>query len=79
VLELKAPGGRSTEAQATIAAMEAAGAFTALAEGLDCALAVLEAWGLLRGQQSRGGTEALGMLCGEASITADKLGSLSTP
>jgi hypothetical protein len=36
------------EAQlATIAAMEAAGD---VAEGLDRALAVLEAWGLLRGQ-----------------------------
>jgi hypothetical protein len=52
-LELKAPGGRITETQfATIAAMEAAGAFTAVAEGLDRALAVLEAWGLLRGRVS---------------------------
>jgi hypothetical protein len=49
-LELKASGGRPTEAQlATIAAMEAAGAFTCIAEGLDSALAALEAWKLLRG------------------------------
>jgi hypothetical protein len=52
-LELKAPGGRPTEAQlATLAAMEAAGAFTAVAEGIDRALAVLEQWGLLRGRAS---------------------------
>jgi hypothetical protein len=50
-LELKAPGGRPTELQlATIAAMEAAGAYCCIAEGLDRALATLEAWGLLRGQ-----------------------------
>jgi hypothetical protein len=49
-LELKAEGGRPTEAQlATIAKMEEAGAYTCIAEGLDRALAVLEAWGLLRG------------------------------
>jgi hypothetical protein len=52
-LELKAEGGRPTDKQlATIAAMEAAGAFTAIAEGVDRALACLEAWGLLRGQVS---------------------------
>jgi hypothetical protein len=52
-LELKAEGGRPTDKQlACIAAMEAAGAFTAIAEGLDRALACLEAWGLLRGQVS---------------------------
>jgi hypothetical protein len=52
-LELKAEGGRPTETQlATIAAMEAAGAFTAITEGLDRALAVLEGWGLLRGRAS---------------------------
>jgi hypothetical protein len=52
-LELKAPGGRATEAQlTTIAAMEAAGALCYIAEGLDHALAVLEAWGLLRGRAS---------------------------
>jgi hypothetical protein len=50
-LEVKAPGGRATEAQlATIAAMEEAGAFCCVAEGLDPALAVLEQWGLLRGR-----------------------------
>jgi hypothetical protein len=52
-LELKAEGGRPSETQlATIAAMEAAGAFTAITEGLDRALACLEAWGLLRGRAS---------------------------
>jgi hypothetical protein len=48
-LELKAEGGRPTEAQIAIAAMEAAGAYTAIAEGLAGAVACLEAWGLLRG------------------------------
>jgi hypothetical protein len=52
-LELKAEGGRASEKQlATIAAMEAAGAFTCIAVGLDRALAVLEGWGLLRGHAS---------------------------
>jgi len=52
-LELKAAGGRLTETQlSTIAALEAAGAFTCIAEGLDRALAVLESWGLLRGRVS---------------------------
>ena len=52
-LELKAEGGRATPQQlAAAAAMEAAGAFTAIAEGLDRALAILEAWGLLRGRAS---------------------------
>jgi hypothetical protein len=50
-LELKAEGGRATpKQQEAIAAMEAAGAFTAIAEGLDRALARLEAWGLLLGR-----------------------------
>ena len=50
-LELKASGCRATDRQlATIAALEAAGAFTAVCEGLDRALACLEAWGLLRGR-----------------------------
>jgi hypothetical protein len=31
--------------------MEAAGAHCCIAEGLDCALAVLEQWGLLRGHK----------------------------
>lgn len=49
-LELKAPGGRPTEAQlAFIADIEREGGFTCIAEGLDRALAVLEQWGLLRG------------------------------
>ena len=50
-MEIKAEGGRATEAQfATIAALEKAGAYTCVAEGLDRALAVLEQWGLLRGR-----------------------------
>jgi hypothetical protein len=52
-LELKAEGGKATpKQQEAIAAMETAGAFTAIAEGLDRALACLEAWGLLRGRVS---------------------------
>jgi hypothetical protein len=52
-IELKRVGGRPTETQlATIAAMEAAGAYCCVAEGLDRALACLEAWGLLRGRSS---------------------------
>jgi len=52
-LELKVEGGRATpKQQEAIAAMEAAGAFTAIAEGLDRALAILEAWRLLRGRAS---------------------------
>jgi hypothetical protein len=49
-LELKAEGGRATEAQLQfLADMERAGANICLAEGLDPALAALEKWGLLRG------------------------------
>ena len=49
-LEIKAKGGRATAKQLeAIAAMEAAGANCCVAEGLDHALACLEAWGLLRG------------------------------
>src|SRR5262245_25961476 len=52
-IEIKAEGGRPTPKQLeAIAAMEAAGAYTCTAEGLDRALAVLEAWGLLRGRAS---------------------------
>src|SRR5262249_2248352 len=52
-LELKAEGGRTTDKQlATIGTMKAAGAVTAIAEGLDQALAWLEAEGLLRGHVS---------------------------
>ncbi len=43
--------GRSTESQLeSLAAMEAASAFTCIAEGLDRALAVLEGWDLLGGR-----------------------------
>lgn len=49
-LELKAPGGRATEAQMAFQSeIDRAGAFTAMPEGLDAAIATLEAWGLLRG------------------------------
>jgi hypothetical protein len=52
-LELKAKGGRASEAQLDfLAGMESAGAFTALAEGLDRAIRTLEAWGLLRDKAS---------------------------
>jgi hypothetical protein len=50
-LELKAPGGRVSDAQAeTMRAPEQAGATVAHAQGLDAALAQLEQWGLLRGR-----------------------------
>lgn len=50
-LELKAPGGTASDNQLKfLADMDKAGAYTCLAEGLDRALAVLEQWGLLRGQ-----------------------------
>lgn len=49
-LELKAPGGRATDAQREfLADMDKAGASTSIAEGLDAALHTLESWGLLRG------------------------------
>jgi hypothetical protein len=52
-VELKREGGRPTEIQlATIAAMEAAGAYCCIAEGLDRALACLESWGILKGRAS---------------------------
>jgi hypothetical protein len=52
-LELKCEGGRTTDKQLkTIAALREAGAFTAVAEGLDAALRTLEAWGLLKGRVS---------------------------
>lgn len=48
-LELKAPGGRLSESQmAFISDIDRAGAFTAVPEGLDAALATLESWGLIR-------------------------------
>lgn len=50
-LELKAEGGKLSEAQrATIEAMRAAGAVVEVAVGLDAALSKLESWGLLRGR-----------------------------
>jgi len=53
-LELKADGGRLTESQErALIALRAAGAMATHAHGLDQALAVLEAWGLLRGNLAR--------------------------
>jgi hypothetical protein len=52
-LELKTETGRASEHQlAAIAALNEAGAFAAVAFGLDAALKVLEAWGILRGSTS---------------------------
>lgn len=49
-LELKAPGGRATEAQLEFQSrFSRAGGFCCLAEGLDAALRTLESWNLLRG------------------------------
>jgi hypothetical protein len=49
-LELKAEGGRLSDAQlACLAALREAGAVTATAEGLDRALSTLENWGILKG------------------------------
>jgi VRR-NUC domain len=49
-LELKAPGGRLSEAQLEfMARFNKAGGHSACAEGLDRAVAVLESWQLLRG------------------------------
>lgn len=48
-LELKAEGGRASEAQLKfLSDIDAAGAHTAMPEGLDPALATLEAWGLIK-------------------------------
>jgi hypothetical protein len=50
-LELKAEDGKATDAQRqAIDELRAAGAHAEVAVGLDRALAVLEGWGLLRGQ-----------------------------
>jgi hypothetical protein len=51
-LELKAErGGRVSAAQCEfLAALEDAGGFCAVAEGLDRALKILESWGLLKGR-----------------------------
>ena len=52
-LELKSPGGRLSEAQlAFMARFADAGGHTAVAEGIDRAIAVLESWQLLRGRAS---------------------------
>ena len=52
-LELKAEGGRPTEAQLQfIEDFQAAGGHAVVAEGLDQALRTLEAWKLLRGVAS---------------------------
>lgn len=49
-LELKASNGRPTEAQLEFQSeFRAAGGHAVVAEGLDEALRILEAWGLLRG------------------------------
>lgn len=48
-LEIKAQGGRATEAQlGFIQEIDRAGAYTALATGVDACLATLEAWGLIK-------------------------------
>lgn len=50
-LELKALGGRPTEAQIEfLSDINKAGGFSCLCEGLDRALRVLETWGLLKGK-----------------------------
>jgi hypothetical protein len=52
-IELKAPGGRLSDAQlATMADMREAGAVVAVATGIDEALCKLENFGLLRGRAS---------------------------
>jgi hypothetical protein len=53
VLELKTDTGRPTEAQlAAIDAINRAGGFARIANGLDAALRCLEAWKILRGKAS---------------------------
>ena len=53
-LELKSPGGRLSDAQLEfLARFNDAGGHGANAEGVDRALAILEAWGLLRGRTGR--------------------------
>jgi hypothetical protein len=52
-LELKAPGGRLSEAQLEfLARFNDAGGHSACAEGIDRAIAVLESWDLLGGRAS---------------------------
>lgn len=51
-LELKAEAGSASEAQRNmLGKLSAAGVHTAIAHGLDRALAVLESWQLLRGRE----------------------------
>lgn len=48
-LELKKDGGRATEPQMKfVSEVNAAGGYSCVAEGLEQALCVLEAWGLIR-------------------------------
>lgn len=48
-MEIKAEGGRASEAQLKfLADIDAAGAHTAMPSGLDAALATLESWGLIK-------------------------------
>jgi hypothetical protein len=48
-LEIKAQGGRATEEQLEfMSTIDRAGAYTALATGLDAALQTIEAWGLIK-------------------------------
>jgi hypothetical protein len=50
-IELKSEGGRATNTQLqAIEHIRAAGGHAQVCYGLDCALAVLEGWGLLRGR-----------------------------
>lgn len=59
-LELKAPGGRVSPAQSEmLASLKAAGCQTAVAFGLDDALATLERWGLIRANATTFRTVAL--------------------
>ena len=52
-LELKSPGGRLSDAQlGFLARFNDAGGHSASAEGVDRGIAILEAWGLLRGRAS---------------------------
>lgn len=59
-LELKAQGGRVSDAQREmLAALKAAGAEAAVAWGLDEALEILERWGVLRASRSSGSAAAI--------------------
>jgi len=59
-LELKAQGGRVSDAQREmLAALKAAGAEAAVAWGLDEALEILERWGVLRASRSSGSAAAV--------------------